>query len=206
MSELKRQLEIENLANQARLNVTVYDALPVPMNTVASRIGDIRPARRIHLVVKPDDEMGSDDAYTDTTKATIYLRESTFKDLAVSSRARFTLAHEIGHAMLHNRDGALSRSMSGKDARTQAGTFGVAKLESEANQFASAFLMPREKVDLNASNSEISQQFGVTEKTAEVRKRFLNELNRRELGQKRKLTPTMILSLAKLGISTKKFE
>jgi Zn-dependent peptidase ImmA (M78 family) len=59
-------------------------------------------------------------------------------------RARFDLAHEIGHLILHSRSGAV-------DSRK-----GV---EREADQFASAFLMPDDSLKrtlrFNASISEI---------------------------------------------------
>jgi Zn-dependent peptidase ImmA (M78 family) len=54
---------------------------------------------------------------------------------------RFTLAHELGHAMLHpgmrlHRDGPLDGSVPG----------GAQRLEREANAFAAAFLMPQKLV------------------------------------------------------------
>lgn len=59
-------------------------------------------------------------------------------------RARFDLAHEIGHLILHSRSGAVD---SGKG------------VEREADQFASAFLMPDESLKrtlrFNASISEM---------------------------------------------------
>lgn len=52
---------------------------------------------------------------------------------ASTERARFTVAHEIGHLMLHDFDGIIHRDANGQPQTT---------IEREANQFAAALLMP----------------------------------------------------------------
>jgi Zn-dependent peptidase ImmA (M78 family) len=60
--------------------------------------------------------------------------------ITVPSRRLFTAAHEIGHVVLHILTGKNSEAQcSKKDIRIHEGT----ELEAEANQFASALLMPR---------------------------------------------------------------
>lgn len=48
-------------------------------------------------------------------------------------RDRFTIAHELGHYVLHSREG---------ECPIQATRFGSTRVEWEANWFAAAFLMP----------------------------------------------------------------
>ena len=66
------------------------------------------------------------------------------------NRQRFTIAHEIGHIILHNEElkgGALvdkTITMLRRDARSASG---VHRIEVEANQFAAALLMPRGFID-----------------------------------------------------------
>lgn len=89
------------------------------------------------------------------------------------SRDRFTLAHELGHYVLHylwdservgNRMMALRR--------------GSDRIEWEANWFAAAFLMPKDRFEreyLNASGdlSRVADLFGVSVAAAEVRAKAL---------------------------------
>ena len=51
------------------------------------------------------------------------------------NRYRFTVAHELGHVMLHNH-------LSGRFRDTSDGEFLAGKFEREADRFAAAFLIP----------------------------------------------------------------
>jgi Zn-dependent peptidase ImmA (M78 family) len=62
------------------------------------------------------------------------------------NRQRFTVAHELGHYVLHAGDKYVDRSITTlqfRDARSSTGTDAE---EREANQFAAALLMPAEWV------------------------------------------------------------
>ncbi|MEO5365010.1 MAG: ImmA/IrrE family metallo-endopeptidase [Magnetococcus sp. WYHC-3] len=84
-------------------------------------------------------------------------------------RDRFTIAHEIGHFILHSR--------SGKHAIQMARDGGRNPLEWEANQFAASFLMPLERFtqywneyrDLDV----LAGRFQVSTEAARVRKERL---------------------------------
>lgn len=78
-------------------------------------------------------------------------------------RHRFTLAHEVGHAMMHV--GTLNRLST---------SFGVAvptyrDPEWQANRFAGALLMPRHLVGQCRSVDEIMGRFGVSREAAVAR-------------------------------------
>jgi len=90
------------------------------------------------------------DALLDFEKKTITAEitgEMLRSDL--SGRARFTLAHEIGHILLHDGKGARIRARVAA-MREKNGKQG-ARLdpqEREANRFATEFLMPRRAVEM----------------------------------------------------------
>lgn len=88
-------------------------------------------------------------------------------------RQRFTLAHEIGHFLLHKEaigdgiaDDALYRSRLSNT------------LEYEANRFAAELLMPRAAIEKLTENTEladddlvevVSSKFGVSKQAAQIR-------------------------------------
>jgi len=84
-------------------------------------------------------------------------------------RDRFTIAHELGHYVLHSDCG---------ERRIRASRFGSNPVEWEANWFAAAFLMP--KVDFKATfhryrgdSALIAARYLVSPKAAEVRMRSM---------------------------------
>ncbi len=201
----KKKLELEELANRSRQALTVYDLYPVPMRTVLNRIHDLNVSPRITTRVEQDDQMILDQAFTvsDEVKREIVLSATTEKEVGISSRANFTLAHEIGHALLHKSDRAMSRSKSHKDYRSNAGVSNLKWKEEEANYFAGAFLMPRDSIALGMTEAEIMHKFSVSRKTAEIR--LLDIQKQRTPRQPRQLSESMLLSLEKMGIDTAKY-
>ena len=95
----------------------------------------------------PDEDMPDDEAFFDSETRLLYLRESTF--CAASAmftyndgerrRARYTIAHEIGHIALRH-DGVRYRGKSGSLAEEFVRK--IHRQEREAHKFAAAFLAP----------------------------------------------------------------
>lgn len=91
-------------------------------------------------------------------------------------RDRFTVAHELGHYVLHF---LYPRQHSAiKPETLQATRYGSDRAEWEANWFAAAFLMPGEAFRAsferwNGNTALIAQQFGVSESAAKVRAKTL---------------------------------
>lgn len=78
------------------------------------------------------------DAFSVWRKATPYVFLNTMKS---PERSRLDAAHELGHLVLHRHaHAACSQRVSDDDERVS--TFHGREAENEANQFASAFLMP----------------------------------------------------------------
>ena len=97
-------------------------------------------------------------------------------DIYVSSitsglRDRFTIAHEIGHYILHY---IYARSQGDELENMYATRYGNTREEWEANWFAAAFLMPeddfRERYNrLNGRLASVAAELCVSEKAAQVR-------------------------------------
>lgn len=88
------------------------------------------------------------------------------------ARDRFTIAHEIGHYVLHY----LWRRQNGQTVpdKMVAARYGSDRSEWEANWFAAAFLMPAGSFseyhrEVQGNLHKISEKFGVSLKAAEVR-------------------------------------
>ncbi len=78
-------------------------------------------------------------------------------------RARFTVAHEAGHAMMHV--GTLNRMPATAQGQTPA----FRDPEWQANRFAGAILMPRHLVKQCRSIDEITRRFVVSREAAKNR-------------------------------------
>jgi Zn-dependent peptidase ImmA (M78 family) len=64
------------------------------------------------------------------------------------NRQRFSIAHELGHYLLHPEDGTIFVDRSPVFFRDRASSSGIRQQEIDANAFAAELLMPEE--DLNA--------------------------------------------------------
>lgn len=106
----------------------------------------------------------------------IVLSESTYKDLLHDiPRAKFTLAHELGHGVQHGS--FLRKALTGKTTpclyrRKQLPPF--FDPEWQADMFAGAFLMPanifRQLIKAGKSNAEMARYFGVSTQAILTRK------------------------------------
>jgi uncharacterized protein DUF955 len=117
--------------------------------------------------VVPNRELGEAEATTSMTERTIKMTESCYQ-AAREGQARypFTLAHELGHLLMHTGNQAqMARGESVKP---------YVNAEWQADAFAGAFLMPANEVRRCSSISEISRRFGVSGAAAEVRAKVLN--------------------------------
>ncbi len=89
-------------------------------------------------------------------------------DFGYSRRNRFTIAHEIGHYVLHSKQGQISM---------KANRDGTGRLEWEANWFAAGLLMPAkkfERLSIKWPSSKLADYFGVSESAIDIRKKALD--------------------------------
>lgn len=124
---------------------------------------------KFNYVVLPDDDSVfeiMEEAKTNITTGTIYFKESVIEQATHKRycRANFTIAHEIGHFILHRALNLINFS------RTTS--FVIQKIfedpEWQANTFASEFLMPYEQCQ-NLTSKEIRRKYHVTMSAAQTR-------------------------------------
>jgi len=118
------------------------------------------------LVVRPNEEMEDAEAYTEFNPAHIAVRASVYS-LArkYDGRSRMTLAHELGHLVMHVSDGPRPRATA--KLRSELRPFESA--EWQANKFASLFLMPEHIVRQFASVGELVANCKVSNQAASIR-------------------------------------
>jgi len=136
---------IERAARDLRIKLGIDDQLRPDMITVVVKMkhqGLIEDYAR-----HSDDEMPDAEAFFDPDSRVLHLRESTFcaanalytYSESERRRARYTIAHEIGHVAL-GHDGRHYRGDINETAKKLEGQ--VQKNEREAERFAAAFLAP----------------------------------------------------------------
>jgi len=141
--DLNDEIEIEQFALQVRTSAGL-----APESVVGN---SMRTAERLGCVVLPiDSAMGRHlgvSMRTDDVAVIRVSRPSHVSGLSIpGDRQRFTVAHELGHLVLHH---------STEQPRNPAQ---AAKVEREANRFASAFLVPGDPVlqDLSALGGKVT--------------------------------------------------
>lgn len=92
-------------------------------------------------------------------------------------RDKFTIAHELGHYVLHY---LWPKKKANKDMPPiRVNRYGSDRIEWEANWFAAAFLMPENEFraawdEYNENVSRVAQKFGVSVPAAETRAKALD--------------------------------
>lgn len=134
------------------------------------------------------DELGQDEALMDETTHTLTVRDSVMEDVkAGRERARFTIAHELGHYLLGHE---------GMRLRTRRVTaYPMAKdriQESEANLFASYLLVPTRLAWDAVSAEDIAMRFQVSRAAADIAFERIARAKRKAAGQPRRLPDSVI--------------
>ena len=94
--------------------------------------------------------------------------EISLSPMSGDRRSRFTIAHELGHYVLHSYAGK-------KPLKVQRD--GSGPVEWEANWFAAGFLMPehvfRSKINEGFGDAELAEYFGVSKEAVQIRRQSL---------------------------------
>jgi len=151
--------DIESRADTLLKAAGLEDEVPVPLEKVAAHLG------YTCLGFTPDDNTKEISGVIDydSKKILVNLGESL-------NRQRFTIAHEIGHAVLHPGEGVV-------DLRTSIDV-PTTKKETEANQFGAALLMPKDRFLREWSQTcndldLLAATFGASRQAVEVRSKNL---------------------------------
>jgi hypothetical protein len=175
--------DIERIAGDARRVLGIDQVLRPDMVTAmlkAQHLGIISTYERV-----PDASMPEDLAAFDPETRRLRLRESVFVSAneVVGSpsdrpRARFTIAHELGHVFLgHKR--TRHRNISGR--RIEKITSSIVRDERDADRFAAAFLAPASLLEnpLLTTPRALSERFGLSLQSSDIRLEILQRMHRR---------------------------
>lgn len=128
------------------------------------------------------EELGQDEARMDETTHTLIVRDSVMEDVkAGRERARFTIAHELGHYLL-GHEGVKQRT----ERPAAYPTAGDRIEEAEANLFASYFLVPTQQAWDAENPEEIAMRFQVSLSMAEIAFERIARAKRKAAGQRRR--------------------
>lgn len=155
--------------------------------------------RRLVLEIKPDGEMGKDDAVTTCAAGTVTITvKQSCWDGAKRRRVRprQTLAHEFGHAVqghaemradtpMARRQGAAGKYIAPKDRpstyRSAEGLPASKSAEHQAKVFAPAFLINDKIAETLSSAKQIALAFGISLELAEI---YFQQLTKRRSRKK----------------------
>ena len=186
--------DIEKRARGARKLLGIEDQIFPDMMTVVHKLKDHSIIDSWLIVA--DIEMPNDEAHYDPYIRLLSIRQSVFEAAnSGNSRARFTIAHEVGHIILgHNK---IRHRRPDYDPKSTASGNVVAD-EKQANSFAAAFLAPfhLSNMDLETSAADIAEYFQIGLKAAEIRLPLLRRLYRIANGIQRPLPDSVIKFLA----------
>lgn len=135
----RQDIEAKAYAWRDALGVSTYCAAPDMTAILEIELRKKLPI--ISILIKSDQTMDNIEAYTEFDPPTITLRESVYTAAAKhDGRARMTLAHELGHLLLHKSAAPLNRAPERYKNADKLKPF--ASAEYQANVFGAAFLVP----------------------------------------------------------------
>ncbi len=121
----------------------------------------------LEMRVVSDSEMEGAEGYTCPDGKFIAIAESVYEGAyAGNGRHRFTVAHELGHLVLHSKQ-PLQRNTSSVLPKAYC------RSEPQANQFAAELLMPRRFFTQMDTEAVVVGRHGVSGEAANLRLRYL---------------------------------
>lgn len=157
--------KIRNLASEIRGFFEIPPNKPIPI--VEMLEGLSVDGELLNFEIVPDDKLPECYAKTLPDQNLILIKESVYYGACDDNpRDRFTIAHEIGHYMLHSGD---TISFARSDEKIKA----YQNPEWQANTFAAELLVPVDEI-ANKSAYEISKTYNVSHKVAEIQLKFVN--------------------------------
>ncbi|WP_296221747.1 ImmA/IrrE family metallo-endopeptidase [uncultured Enterobacter sp.] len=137
--------------------------IPFDLDSFVLKLGIV-----LHKTILPNDISGKLEKNRDN------IWEITINSLHHPKRQRFTLAHELGHYFLHRNRCSLFTD------KTLYRSSNMDTMEYEANNFAGALLMPRDKLtqfikDNGSDIDKIADYFFVSALAAKIRVELINK-------------------------------
>jgi hypothetical protein len=166
--------ECRDIANRTKSYYRIERLWPVNISRIlrSGKILTLRGKKVLVYEVVADEVLGNKDAKTELIDGSIKITTKKSVDSQAAwgvDRARMTLAHELGHAVMHATAGSIDHRATGA-----AGTTTISKInasesaEHQAKVFASAFLIDDTRAAELGSPIEISAEFLVSLSAAEI--------------------------------------
>ena len=165
--------DIERVPRQLRIKLGIDDQLRPDMITVIIKLKDQGIIK--NYVRVPDHEMPDDEACFDSKDRLLYLRESTFcaanamytHSETERRRARFTIAHEIGHIALGHQ-GLRHRGASRRKQKSTVESLIAANvMQSDLSPILSPHIWPKNGAQLY-SPEELAERFDISISAAQM--------------------------------------
>lgn len=132
--------------------------------TILTRFGE----KRFDYQVVEDETLGGDEAVTLVSENHVRIRvcRTTYDRLAsLDRRARFSMAHEFGHGVLHKNAAPLARARQATIKRFVPAYISV---ERQADVFASAYLITDEMLSRSTSPSDLAERYLISLSAADI--------------------------------------
>lgn len=162
----RADIEAKAYAWRDALGIDAHCAAPDMPSVLEIFLPKRLPVVAIHIV--GDQQMGDIEAITTFEPPAITLRESVYLAAArFDGRARMTLAHELGHLVLHKSAAPLHRAPAKYINADKLKPF--ASAEYQANVFGAAFLVPEWIACEFGEADTLARHCCVSRKLAEIR-------------------------------------
>jgi hypothetical protein len=168
----RSDIQVREIANRTKADYKAGNHCPVKIieHLQSGRILTIQGRRKLIYRIVDDSEMADSDGRTDfTPEAVVILIKRSVHHMAFlgDGRSRMTLAHELGHGVMH--PGGPKFRRAGAVGATSLSIINAAEsAEHQAKIFASAFLIDDAFAATLANAEEISTQFCVSATAAEI--------------------------------------
>jgi hypothetical protein len=186
---------VKDIALRARNDLHPRRSVPIDIIACLNNgsVLTVEGRKRLEYRVLDDPEMGLDDATTELIGdiVVVKVRKSVHQQaLWGVGRARMTLAHELGHAVMHpgvakaRRMGAVGRAAADKPIPHNRSA------EHQAKVFASAFLIDQELAENLPDANALSEEFSISLEAAEIAYKEI------QLDRERRQSADLVLRLA----------
>ena len=166
--------ECRRLAQNSKIYFGIGRTWPVHIGRVlrSRKVLTVRGEKPLNYNVAEDKALGFKDAKTEVVEGTILVTARQAIDSLAAwgeGRARMTLAHELGHVVMHATEGSVDHRATGATGMTTVSRFSAAEsAEHQAKVFASAFLIDDVRASELANPLEIATEFLVSLSAAEI--------------------------------------
>ena len=166
--------ECRDIANNTKLYYGIAKVWPVNTGRIlrSGKVLTLRGERRLFYEDVADHVLANKDAKTELIGNSIKITAKKSIDSQATwgaDRPRMTLAHELGHAVMHATAGAIDHRATGATGTTTISQMNASEsAEHQAKVFASAFLIDDKRAAELASPAEISSEFVVSLSAAEI--------------------------------------